>query len=526
MLRYRVLGPLEVEADGRRVQLGGPKQRATLAILLLGANRVVSIDRLGDDLYAGAPPATAVTQVQRQVSDLRKLLGATTIETVPPGYVLRVPREALDLAVFERLATAADEALARGEAARAAELLHEALALWRGAPLADLPDDPFADAARRRLEELRLGALEQRFDAEIVLGRDGTLVPELEELLAAEPFRERLWAQLMLVLYRAGRPSDALAAYRRARAAFVDGLGIEPSPALRRLEAAILAHDPALAGRQAPVAERVRCVLVAARSLEALDELRQLAAPLSGASRRELLVTLLLADGQELGAAAAALETRRAALPAARAAAFTSTDPAADVLRLARAHDVELVLLDAAGGLTDGRLGPELAATVAASPADVALLANRASRARRSGGVFVPFTGGEHDWASLELAAALAQAQGLPLALVGTGATAGRRDASRLLADASLAAQRGAGVAATPVLAAPGDDALVAAVEPATLVVVGLPAHWRENGIGAARGALVERSSAPVVLVHRGLRPGALAPRETRTRYTWSVEPP
>jgi hypothetical protein len=160
------------------------------------------------------------------------------------------------------------------------------------------------------------------------------------------------------------------------------------------------------------------------------------------------------------------------------------------------------------------------------SPADVAILAGVEVDFVRPAGIFVPFGGGEHDWAALELGASLARAVDLPLRLLGTRADArrGRRDASRLLADASLAVQRAVGVASTPLLVEASADALVAAVEPAALVVVGIAAGWRRSGIGATRRALVARAGPPVLLVHRGPRPGALAPRESRTRFTWSLQ--
>jgi nucleotide-binding universal stress UspA family protein len=159
--------------------------------------------------------------------------------------------------------------------------------------------------------------------------------------------------------------------------------------------------------------------------------------------------------------------------------------------------------------------------------ADVGVLSARADGARDSGaGVFVPFGGGEHDWAALELGAWLASASGTPLRLVGTKADArsGRRDASRLLADAALAAQRVVGVDTRPVLSEPTEDALVAAVEDATFVVAGISPRWRSEGIGDARRALVRRAGSPVLIVHRGPRPSGLAPRESRTRFSWTLE--
>jgi DNA-binding SARP family transcriptional activator len=166
VLDFRILGPLEVVADDGPVRLAGARQRATLASLLLNANRVVSVDRLADDLYAGAPPVTAVTQVQRQISELRKALGdESAIETRAPGYRIRLAPEQLDLNRFERLTGDALRARGRGDAVLAAALLGDALALWRGQPLADVGAEPFAQAAARRLAELRLAALEQRLDS-------------------------------------------------------------------------------------------------------------------------------------------------------------------------------------------------------------------------------------------------------------------------------------------------------------------------------------------------------------------------
>ena len=191
--------------------LGGPRQRATLAILLLAEGRVVPVDRLADELYAGRPPVTAVTQVQRQVSDLRKALGsAGVIETRPPGYVLRVRSGETDLARFESLAAEATQARTSGDAGSAANLLREALALWRGPALADLQYETFAQAAAERLEELRLAVLEERIDADLALGRHATLAGELDALVADHPLRENLHARRMLALYRSGRQAEAL----------------------------------------------------------------------------------------------------------------------------------------------------------------------------------------------------------------------------------------------------------------------------------------------------------------------------
>ena len=527
MLEFRILGPLEVVTDTGPVRLGGPRQRATLAILVLNANRVVSVDRLADDLYAGAAPVTAVTQVQRQISELRKVLGsASAIETRPPGYVLHASHDQLDLARFERFAGEATVALEREDAKAAADLLRSALELWRGPPLADLAYEPFAATSIDRLEEIRLAALETRIDADLRLGRHAELIGELEELVAAEPFRERFRAQLMLALYRSGRQADALNVYRRTRALLVEEFGIEPTAALHELERAILTKDLSLdldqaAARSTPTG----AILVLPSALTRLDELLTLAEPLASQASRELIVARLLADVGELPGEASALNARRATISVpSRVAAFTSRDASGDLARLATAHDVGLVLMDAPHGIDANGIPDALTAILERSPAAVALVAGSIDLA--GAGVFVPFGGGEHDWAALELGAWLASALSAPLRLVGTEAdpARGRSDASRLLADASLAVQRVVGVETTPLLADATGGALVAAVQPASVVVAGISPRWRREGIGAARRAIFRDSRRPVVLVHRGPRPGGLAPHESRTRFSWSIE--
>ena len=188
------------------------------------------------------------------------------------------------------------------------------------------------------------------------------------------------------------------------------------------------------------------------------------------------------------------------------------------------AHDVDLVLMDAPHGIDANGIPDALTAILERSPAAVALVAGSIDLA--GAGIFVPFGGGEHDWAALELGAWLASALSAPLRLVGTEAdpARGRSDASRLLADASLAVQRVVGVETTPLLADATGGALVAAVQPASVVVAGISPRWRREGIGAARRAIFRDSRRPVVLVHRGPRPGGLAPHESRTRFSWSIE--
>ncbi len=243
-MQFRILGPLEIVDEGRVVQLRSPKQRALLAILLLNANRPVSSERLIDELWPEEAPESARNTLQVHVSQLRKALGRgkDALVTQPPGYVLRVGEEALDLARFERLVAEAREA--PPEPARAQ--LGEALELWRGPPLAELEAEPFAQPEIARLEELRTAALEERIDVDLRLGRHARVTGELERLVAEHPLRERLRGQLMVALYRSGRQVEALEAYAAGRRALVEQLGIEPGPELRRLEQAVLAQDPAL----------------------------------------------------------------------------------------------------------------------------------------------------------------------------------------------------------------------------------------------------------------------------------------
>ncbi len=249
-IEFRILGPLELSADGRLLPLGSPKQRALLGLLLLHANETVSRDRLIEELWAEAPPATVGSALHVYLSRLRRLLDAAgtggALVREAHGYRLRVASEQLDVNRFERLVGEGGEALAVGKADLAGERLRQALALWRGPALADLQSERFAIAAAARLEERRVAALEQRLEADLALGRDRELIGELEALVAEHPYRERPRAQLMLALYRSGRQAEALRAYQEARRTLVEELGIEPSVPLQRLEKAILNQHPSL----------------------------------------------------------------------------------------------------------------------------------------------------------------------------------------------------------------------------------------------------------------------------------------
>jgi len=242
-LRFGVLGPLQVTGRDGPLPVSGPRQLALLAVLLLEGGRVLSRDRLIDELWADDPPPTAVNALQVHVAALRRILGGG-IRTVGSGYALDVEPEQVDANRFERLL---DEAGAVADHARRSALLAEALALWRGQPFSDVPRTAAVVAASGRLEELRLVAIEDRVEADLAGGRHEAAVPELRELVAAHPDRERLAGQLMLALHRAGRSAEALDAYRELAAALDRRLGVDPSDELVALERAIRRADPTLA---------------------------------------------------------------------------------------------------------------------------------------------------------------------------------------------------------------------------------------------------------------------------------------
>jgi DNA-binding SARP family transcriptional activator len=231
-MEFRILGSLEVLDGPRAIEIRAGNDRALLALLLLNANEVVSSYRLIEDLWGGTAPASAPKILQSGISRIRRAIGDDRIETRAPGYRILIEPDELDSQRFEGLV-----AEGRGR---------EALELWRGTPLVDLEGRWFANLAARRMEELRLAALEQRIDADLDAGAGGRLVPEVEQLAAMHPYRERLHAQLMRALYAAGRQAEALEAFRHFRERISDELGLEPGPELREVEAAILRHDPAL----------------------------------------------------------------------------------------------------------------------------------------------------------------------------------------------------------------------------------------------------------------------------------------
>jgi DNA-binding SARP family transcriptional activator len=244
-MEYRVLGPLEALDNGRRLNLGGPRQQAVLASMLVHADQTVALERLVDELWDEAPPETAKKTIRVYVSRLRKLLPDGAIERRPGGYVLRLDGHRFDLRRFEQHAEAGRSALAAGDRQQAADLLRQALNLWSGPALAGLGSEALRPEAKR-LEELRLQTLEDRLEADLACGRHRDLVGELQALVAEQPLRQGLRAHLMLALYRSGRAGEALELYRQTHRLLVDELGIEPGEDLRALERAILRSDPAL----------------------------------------------------------------------------------------------------------------------------------------------------------------------------------------------------------------------------------------------------------------------------------------
>jgi DNA-binding SARP family transcriptional activator len=249
-LEIRLLGPFQVSVGGRPAAVNGSKRRAMLAVLALSAGRVVPVDTLMDALWRADEPAAPRNAVQHHVTRLRAELGPDSIVAYPEGYALGPAR--VDALVFEELLAAARRALRAGDPEAAAESITQALGLLRGQPLQGLPDTAWVCAEGARLEDARVDALEVHFEAALAEGRHGEIVSAIGAAVDETPFRERLHGQLMLALYRCGRQADALEAFRAARHVFSEQLGLDPGPELRRLERAILAHDPCI---DVPVAQ-------------------------------------------------------------------------------------------------------------------------------------------------------------------------------------------------------------------------------------------------------------------------------
>jgi DNA-binding SARP family transcriptional activator len=480
-----------------------------------------------DELWPTQPPQNAPNALQYHVSQLRKSLGGgDVLVTQPPGYLIRVGQNDLDLLRFERLVEEAE----RAGPEVAAPLLSEALALWRGPPLADVAHEPFAQTEILRLEELRVRALELRVEADLARGRHGEVVGDLEALVREHPLRERLRAALMHALYGSGRQAEALEVYRETRRTFVNELGIDPSPALQELERAMLRHDPALAAPvQVASPPMERAIVAVVRDVEREDDLLAIAEPLVRERGRELILVRLLKQGGDLATANAALAERRRSLAErgvfTRIAAYTSLDPGDDAARLAAEHGADFILVDGPPALLEtGILDDGLQAILAGAPCDVGVLV-ASRRVRGSGPVVTPFGGVDHDWSAIEVAAWLAASFETTLRLLGTEAdpAEGRRDASRLLARASLLVQQVIGIVTEPVLVPPGERGVLDASRDARLLVIGLSERWRTEGVGAVRLAVAARAASPTLLVRRGVRPGGIAPDHSLTRFTWTL---
>jgi DNA-binding SARP family transcriptional activator/WD40 repeat protein len=376
-VQIRVLGPVDALVDGQTIPLGGSKQRAVLAMLALRANRTVATDELIDGLWGDHPPASAPKNVQQYVWRLRTALGkedsGAAIVTRGRGYELRLPADAVDATRFESLV---DRARAEAERGIVDGSAGSALELWRGAALANVAGEPFAAPEIRRLEELRLRATELVIDAELAAGRHREAIGRLEALLAEHPLQERFHAQRMLALYRAGRQSEALDAYREAHRMLVAQIGVAPGPELRELQDAILRQDPALDARPPP-RELPRQLeggspLISGRDHE-LRWLRKRWRETEGAGARVALVCGPPGIGKTRLAAELAAEVQRAGAEVLYAAGSGSPDAALEAIRVAEASEVPtLLVLDYADDASPGVL--EAAASLAEGPRDSALL--------------------------------------------------------------------------------------------------------------------------------------------------------
>jgi DNA-binding SARP family transcriptional activator len=296
VMEVRLFGELEALNGGVPVPVRGAKQRALLALLALQRGQPISADRLIDLLWGDGQAANPANALQAQIGQLRRTLGSAAILTTEAGYALDAGPEDVDVVRFEHLVAQGRRLAEAGQAADASAALGKALGLRRGEPLADFTYAGFFDAERTRLDELTLAAIESRGGADLMLGRHGELVGELEALCRAHPVRERLWELLMLALYQAGRQAEALRAYTEVRDRLAGELGIDPGPALRELQARILAQDPSLAAAGQAGLEAVPAPMATGNLRERLSsfvgrtgELEEL----SGAVRSGRLVTLI-----------------------------------------------------------------------------------------------------------------------------------------------------------------------------------------------------------------------------------------
>jgi predicted ATPase/DNA-binding SARP family transcriptional activator len=342
-LEIRLLGPFEAVADGRPVPVTGSKQEALLALLALQSGRLLAVDALIDALWGAEMPAGPRNALQHHVMRLRATLGHDAIAGTADGYALG--HAVVDVLEFEQLLAEARAALRQGETRAAAAAAGRCLALWRGPALQGLPDQPWVAAEARRLEALRIDAVEEELEAALALGEHAELVPRIRRVLAEHPFRERLWGQLMLALYRGGRQAEALEVFQEARGVLGAELGLDPGPELQRLQAAILAHDPAVAAIPAAPPRRGNLPAPLTSFVGREDDLA-LVEELLGERR---LVTVTGAPG--VGKSRLALEAVRSIEPAVPDGAWlvelARADSSADVVRLiADAVDARGATLD------------------------------------------------------------------------------------------------------------------------------------------------------------------------------------
>jgi DNA-binding SARP family transcriptional activator len=517
VLRFRVLGPFQVEDDHGPLSLGSARRRALLALLTLNAGRVVAVDRLIDALWGEAPPRTAAHVLHVYVSDLRRVLPDQVLVTAPLGYLLRVPAEALDLSEFERLLARAHATFPTGDPAEAVAAVDAALAMWRGPVLDDLASEGFVRVEAQRLEELRLTARELRAAAALLLPDTPSLLPELQALVGEHPYRERPHALLMRALAASGRQAEALDVYRKIRGRLADELGIEPGIELRAAQTAVLRQEIP------PTALPAGLVVAVGADPRRLGALARAAELPAAASGRELLLAAVLdaaasTPADLTAAAAAAVSAQRSVLVPARSAAFRSAHPARDVAALAAEHHADLVVLDAAGQVGPrGRLSDWLLDALTGVTADVALLIGDAPAPRPPYAVL--FGGSEHDWAAAELGALLTRVAAASLRIIGT--FTGEDDASRVIARVGLAVQRAVGVPVEPVLVEPTTTGLVSALA-GTTPIIGMSERWQSQGLGSLRYQLAQTRPGTLVS-RRGLRPGLLATPAFSTRFAWSV---
>jgi DNA-binding SARP family transcriptional activator len=535
-----LLGPVELRRDGVVVPVGAVKKRITLALLGLRSGEVVSADRLIDAIWGEQPPPRAGKALQVYISQLRDAVepdrrAPSVIVSQAPGYALALPPEAVDLRIFERLWDEGRRLRAASSPEPAAELLRSALALWRGPPLADLTYEDAFGLDVSRLEEMRWACLEDRIDADLVVGRHTEAIIDLEELTHRYPLRERSCGLLMLAYYRAGRQADALHAYRRLRSALVRDLGLEPSRDLAVLERRILRQDPALdgpdAGEGAAVgADAARTILAVGEPPAGVDPLLEIAGALARGTAAELVLVSILppssGDANALAAATRDLSHRRAELEddgvVARVAAFSTPTPGADVAKFAAHHDVAMIIAN--GAASPAGWGRSAASDLLRSATCDVALTFPGVGPPSGNAVLVPFGGGDHDWAALELGAQLARLRDAPLVLAGAAPDRGA-DASPMLAAASLILQRTLGVTPEPALIRAGALGVLDRARDAGLIVLGVSVQYRTEGLGDVRETIVREAGVPTVAVRRGARPGLLAPSDVLTRFGWSISP-